>query len=94
MREGRDKRYCVLCGSHLLRVPYPAHTLFVDVYVDESWRSDIVRMRLGTKYNSKTGLRQVGIVVVCPKKKWWNNHEKYVDEKSLHDTDLPELMKS
>lgn len=77
--------YCHHCGGILIRVPKPAETL--ESYTP--WGG----FPLGSRFNSETGLRQFGIVVKCPKARWWNNHTEYVDENSLHDSDLPELTK-
>lgn len=78
--------FCSTCGAELIRVPKPAHKLWIYYYPDND-------MPLGEKYNPKTGMRQFGVQVRCPNKRWWNNHTCYTDEKSLHDSDLPELLK-
>ena len=81
-----DNAYCTECGRDLIRVPRPAHKLMINFHFDSSFP-------LGHKYNTKTGKRQFGIVVKCPKARWWNNHYCHIDENSLHDGDLLELMK-
>lgn len=87
--EEKWERYCSKCGSELLRVPIPAEKAKV---VEYAW-GDCTTFNLGSRYNKYSGKRQFGIVVMCPNSKWWNHCTNYVDEKSLHDSDLPELIK-
>lgn len=80
--------YCTSCGAELIRVPRPAENLLIEC---SAWGDE---MPLGTRFNSHTGMRQFGIEVLCPNDRWYNNyHTRYVDGESLHDSDLPELLK-
>ena len=79
------KYYCSRCGGNLIRIPYPAERLFIDTIFD-------INCPLGTRFNPITGKRQFGLIVKCENKKWWNNCDKWIDESSLHDSDLPELI--
>ncbi len=77
--------YCPQCGEGLIRTPKPAEKLNTYMY-------NCV-LQLGSKYNTKTGMRQFGIFVTCPNNTRWNKHVSYVDENSLHDSNLDELCK-
>jgi len=81
------KDFCEVCGSELIKVPRPAEKL------KYSLMFGIGSCELGSRYNSKTGMRQFGIELRCPNKRWWNCHPSYVIMDSLHDSDLPELLK-
>lgn len=82
------KQYCSVCGGRLIRIPKPAEKLSVPNYCG----GYIMYLPLGKRFNEETGERQFGILVQCENKKWWNNCDKWVDENSLHDSDLPELI--
>jgi len=82
------EKYCTECGEHLIRIPKPAHKIIIEVFDPIHGGAYL----LGTKYNEKTGKRQFGIIEKCPNKKWYNNCTELIDEKSLHDSDLPELL--
>ena len=87
--RGTHEQFCSECGEGLLRVPIPAEKAKV---ISCDW-GDCMTHKLGHRYNKYTGERQFGIVVMCPNSKWYNHCTNYVDEKSLHDSDLPELIK-
>lgn len=87
MREEKFEQFCEKCGKALIRVPIPAEKAYLVVY---AW-GDCITTVLGDKYNKYTGFRQFGIKVMCPNSKWYNRCTSYVDEKSLHDSNLPEL---
>lgn len=81
--------FCSECGSQLIRVPVPAEKA---KYTVCGW-GDCYTTTLGSRFNRYTGMRQFGIRVMCPNTKWYNSCTSYIDEKSLHDSDLPELLK-
>lgn len=76
--------YCTKCGEDLIRTPVPAEKAMI-----QDWN----KHPLGTKYNKETGMRQFGIRVFCTNYRWWHaDHINFIDEDSLHDSDLPELV--
>jgi hypothetical protein len=83
-------QYCTHCGGELIRIPKPAEKL----EVTHSYGSDVYSEPLGTRYSPLNGQRQFGLLVQCINKKWYNHCTSYVDESSLHTSDLPELLKS
>ena len=85
----KNQLYCPECGAHVLRIPVAAEKAKV---VEYAW-GDCVTFRLGSRFNKETGLRQFGIKVKCPNSKWYNHCTNFVDEDSLHDSDIPELLK-
>lgn len=80
--------YCENCGRELIRIPVPAEKATFEVY---GGGCDSATVVLGDRFNKYTGLRQFGIRVMCPNAKWYNHCTNYVDENSLHDSNLPEL---
>ncbi len=82
------ENFCKECGEKLLRIPIPAEKAKYQVC---GW-GDCMTVRLGTRYNKETGLRQFGIRVMCPNSRWYNDCTNYINPNSLHDSDLPELM--
>lgn len=83
------EQFCSRCGSDLIRFPVPAEKAMVLHYSF----GDVVRHALGDRYNPRTGLRQFGIRARCPNSRWYWPHTDYIEDDSLHDSDLPELMK-
>lgn len=83
------EQYCDVCGRALIRVPVPAEKAKFEIY---GGSYDSVTVVLGQKYNKYTGLRQFGIRIMCPHAKWYNSCTNYIDENSLHDSNLPELI--
>jgi len=84
-KKQKIELYCSVCGKNLIRIPVSADRAMIPGY-DTSYP-------LGTRYNKYTGMRQFGIRVICLKAKWWNYHTNYIDQGSLQDSDLPELIK-
>ena len=85
----RTEKYCEKCGAELIRLPKPAEKIKIEVCNGfDSWTTI-----LGQRFNTETGMRQFGIIVKCPNATRWNDCMNFVDEGSLHDSDLPELTK-
>ncbi len=87
--EEKHEMFCTECGASLLRIPVPAEKAKFEVY---GW-GDCYTVVLGDRFNKYSGLRQFGIRVKCPNAKWYNHCTDYIDENSLHESDLPELIK-
>jgi len=68
-------KYCTTCGEELIRIPVPAEKAKV---LDYGF-GDCAYFPLGSKFDKHTGLRQFGIRVKCPNKKWYNRHTDYID---------------
>ncbi len=88
MEKEKFEQFCPECGRALIRTPIPAEKAKIVSY---DW-GDMNTYILGDRFNKYTGLRQFGIRVLCLNKRWYNHHTDYVDENSLHDSDLPELI--
>ncbi len=87
-KQKKYKEYCPECGSYLIRVPIPAEKARVLC----CYGLDCYFRTLGSRFNESTGLRQFGIRVKCLNAKWYNHCTDYIDEDSLHDSNLPELL--
>ena len=74
-------KYCSVCGAKLIARERPANTVYVD-YFDGI---GIASAPFASKHNPETGNRQAVIEMVCPNKRWYNFHDKFVVEDSLHD---------
>ncbi len=84
--------FCTECGELLIRVPVPAEKAY---YIAEFGCGNFYSVALGTRYSTFTGMRQFGIRVKCLNATgfWFNRHTSYIKEDSLHESDLPELLK-
>lgn len=81
--------FCPQCGAGLIKIPVPAEKA---IYDDCSW-GDCVSVAMGTRYNKYSGMRQFAIRAKCPNKKWYNDCTDGIVKDSLHESDLPELLK-
>jgi len=88
MNTKNYQMFCPECGAEVLRIPVPSEEAKVVSYAF----GDLITFHLGSRFNKETGYRQFGIRVKCPNFRWYNNCTNYIDENSLHDSDIPQLL--